>query len=189
MKPLVPLKTILPIVLLGLSSVAHATTYNVDLSGGTTQLISPVCDHGICASFGYSTQVFTFQPGDTVNFGTLAIGGIEAMGVSFDPTFSVQFGPNPIFPNYSPDSFCPISSPNCILPVSAPITEDLTFMLNGAGDVDFAWSGSSYYTPPAYLGVVTAVPEPSTWVMLMLGFAGVGFMAYRRKTKPAFRLA
>jgi hypothetical protein len=30
-----------------------------------------------------------------------------------------------------------------------------------------------------------AVPEPSTWAMLLLGFAGVGFMAYRRKSKPA----
>jgi hypothetical protein len=27
----------------------------------------------------------------------------------------------------------------------------------------------------------TAVPEPSTWAMLLLGFAGIGFMAYRRK--------
>ena len=37
--------------------------------------------------------------------------------------------------------------------------------------------------------VAGAVPEPSTWAMLLLGFAGVGFMAYRRKAKPAFRLA
>lgn len=32
---------------------------------------------------------------------------------------------------------------------------------------------------------VAAVPEPSTWAMMLLGFAGVGFMAYRRKAKPA----
>jgi hypothetical protein len=36
---------------------------------------------------------------------------------------------------------------------------------------------------------VSAVPEPSTWAMLVLGFAGVGFLAYRRKPKAAFRLA
>jgi PEP-CTERM motif len=37
---------------------------------------------------------------------------------------------------------------------------------------------------------VAAVPEPSTWAMLILGFAGVGFMAYRRKSQGiAFRLA
>jgi hypothetical protein len=32
---------------------------------------------------------------------------------------------------------------------------------------------------------VSAVPEPSTWAMMILGFAGVGFMAYRRKIKMA----
>lgn len=35
----------------------------------------------------------------------------------------------------------------------------------------------------------TAVPEPSTWAMMILGFAGVGFMAYRRKSKPATLIA
>jgi uncharacterized protein (TIGR03118 family) len=34
-------------------------------------------------------------------------------------------------------------------------------------------------------GSITAVPEPSSWALLILGFAGVGFMAYRRKSKPA----
>ena len=33
------------------------------------------------------------------------------------------------------------------------------------------------------------VPEPSTWAMLILGFAGIGFMAYRRKLKPALMAA
>jgi hypothetical protein len=29
------------------------------------------------------------------------------------------------------------------------------------------------------------VPEPSTWAMMITGFAGAGFMAYRRKKKLA----
>ena len=33
------------------------------------------------------------------------------------------------------------------------------------------------------LSMQTAVPEPSTWAMLLLGFAGVGFMAYRRRNR------
>jgi hypothetical protein len=38
--------------------------------------------------------------------------------------------------------------------------------------------------------VVTGVPEPSTWAMMILGFCGIGFMAYRRKQNgPALRLA
>jgi len=38
------------------------------------------------------------------------------------------------------------------------------------------------------VSVTTAVPEPSTWAMMILGFAGVGFMAYRRKSKPALNM-
>jgi PEP-CTERM motif len=36
---------------------------------------------------------------------------------------------------------------------------------------------------------ISAVPEPSTWAMMILGFFGIGFMAYRRKqTGPVLRL-
>jgi len=34
---------------------------------------------------------------------------------------------------------------------------------------------------------VSAVPEPTTWAMMLLGFAGIGFLAYRRKSKLALR--
>jgi hypothetical protein len=48
-------------------------------------------------------------------------------------------------------------------------------------------------TPGFYNGTLTiasAVPEPSTWALMILGFFGVGFMAYRRKQNgSAFRLA
>jgi hypothetical protein len=46
--------------------------------------------------------------------------------------------------------------------------------------------GAGSITTPS---VTTAVPEPSTWAMMILGFCGLGFMAYRRKPKPTFRLA
>jgi hypothetical protein len=39
------------------------------------------------------------------------------------------------------------------------------------------------------LTFTAAVPEPSSWAMMILGFAGVGFMAYRRKSKPALMAA
>jgi PEP-CTERM motif len=45
--------------------------------------------------------------------------------------------------------------------------------------------GNGCVTIPA-----SAVPEPSTWAMMALGFAGIGFVAYRRKlTKPALMAA
>jgi hypothetical protein len=36
---------------------------------------------------------------------------------------------------------------------------------------------------------VAAVPEPSSWAMMILGFVGIGFLAYRRKEKAGFRFA
>lgn len=42
----------------------------------------------------------------------------------------------------------------------------------------------------AGLPIAGAVPEPSTWAMLLIGFAGLGFMACRRKNSRAqLRLA
>ena len=35
------------------------------------------------------------------------------------------------------------------------------------------------------ISTVDAVPEPATWALMLVGFAGVGFMAYRRKSRPA----
>jgi hypothetical protein len=72
----------------------------------------------------------------------------------------------------------------------------LTFYTTGVG------GGFTIGSPPADLGndlvnefgaqvfTVAAVPEPATWAMMILGFAGIGFMAYRRKQNgPALRVA
>jgi hypothetical protein len=37
--------------------------------------------------------------------------------------------------------------------------------------------------------VMAAVPAPSTWAMMILGFVGLGFMTYRRKATPALMAA
>jgi hypothetical protein len=43
---------------------------------------------------------------------------------------------------------------------------------------------------PANWSLTTAVPEPASWAMMILGFLAVGFMSYRRKSPSgSFRLA
>jgi hypothetical protein len=37
----------------------------------------------------------------------------------------------------------------------------------------------------ATITMSSAVPEPSTWAMMVLGFAGLGFLAYRRRRSDA----
>jgi PEP-CTERM motif len=39
------------------------------------------------------------------------------------------------------------------------------------------------------LSSVAAVPEPTTWAMMLLGFAGICFMVYCRKSEPALMTA
>jgi hypothetical protein len=59
------------------------------------------------------------------------------------------------------------------------------------------WNGGTSYTLATTasnnvnaefngVGAVTPVPEPSTWAMMVLGFFGVGFMAYRKRTAARF---
>jgi hypothetical protein len=53
-------------------------------------------------------------------------------------------------------------------------------------------SGStlSFRTGDLVIANVASVPEPSTWAMMILGFAGIGLMAYRRnKDGQALRIA
>jgi hypothetical protein len=67
--------------------------------------------------------------------------------------------------------------------------------LFGAGLVDkydyIAFSFDAYSSPSllpsAYLGSTgfadNAVPEPSTWAMLVLGFAGLGYASHRARSR------
>jgi hypothetical protein len=74
----------------------------------------------------------------------------------------------------------------------------IAFNLSDGQRVDIANDGvaGGFYTVEsdntigtATLTLTAAVPEASTWAMMILGFFGVGFMAYRRKSnQPALRL-
>jgi hypothetical protein len=66
--------------------------------------------------------------------------------------------------------------------------------ISGEVFVPFGASATDTLCPSGCIAVfadsVSAVPEPSTWAMMILGFTGIGFMAYRRKQNgPAFRVA
>jgi hypothetical protein len=65
-----------------------------------------------------------------------------------------------------------------------------TFSILAGQTIDFVLDPNSTFSFDSTLAVatVTAVPEPKTWAMMILGFFGMGFMAYRRKNGPDFRL-
>ncbi len=61
---------------------------------------------------------------------------------------------------------------------SAPEYVIGAFVANGSTETITLSAASSYMVPDAIS--VAAVPEPSTWAMLLGGFAALGFVGYRR---------
>jgi hypothetical protein len=114
----------------------------------------------------YSPGAFYFQTGTS---GSIVNWYVE---VTNGPDLLLSVGPNP-----------PIAAPGDGDTFIAPVCNN-GFCFN-------AQTSSYSYAPGIWSGPpdVAAVPEPSTWAMMILGFAGVGFMAYRRKSKPALMAA
>ena len=68
---------------------------------------------------------------------------------------------------------------------TAPI---LTLNFSGMHSVTFSGTSGTVGFDNFQFGdltAVNAVPEPSTWAMMILGFAGVGYMTYRRRKVAA----
>jgi hypothetical protein len=67
-----------------------------------------------------------------------------------------------------------------------------TFAISAGQTVDFLLipnNGNFSYDSTQAVATVSSVPEPATWAMMLLGFCGLGFMAYRRKSKSALMAA
>ena len=82
------------------------------------------------------------------------------------------------------------STPTTVMDINDPSNLVNLFLDNTVGGGQGERSSGSIDKAFFYSGAVTpAVPEPSTWAMMILGFAGIAFVAYRRKSKPALMAA
>jgi hypothetical protein len=64
--------------------------------------------------------------------------------------------------------------------------------ITGLNDFTFAKFSDTEANSFEYVPMAAAVPEPATWAMMVLGFAGVGLLAMRKRRReggPAFRVA
>ncbi len=70
---------------------------------------------------------------------------------------------------------------------SSGLTNTPNFVASGyAGAVDevIVFGRQGFYALDDFTyHAVSGIPEPSTWAMMLFGFAGVGFLAYRRRNK------
>jgi hypothetical protein len=60
--------------------------------------------------------------------------------------------------------------------------------ISGEVFVPFGADATNSVCEHGCIAVFSDVPEPSTWAMVILGFAGIGFMAYRRSRKNTMAL-
>ena len=49
----------------------------------------------------------------------------------------------------------------------------------------YYWDSNNFDNTNGLTVTVSAVPETSTWIMMLIGFAGVGYAAYRTKARSA----
>jgi PEP-CTERM motif len=83
---------------------------------------------------------------------------------------------------------CTIAScPGDLLPTSAaaPTTANTHSVLIGPGTYDL-WYAEVNGLPAVLMATSSAVPEPSAWVMMLLGFAGLGFAFRQSRRRMSF---
>jgi PEP-CTERM motif len=114
---------------------------------------------------------------------SMAFGGTDQYQIQFSP------GPNTILGTFPSSHIASGGTSEYIQGSLAFASGFTTGSLNitvtdltpsGSSLAGFEYSSTSGITLPI---PVAAVPEASTWAMMLFGFAGLGFMAYRRSRK------
>ena len=167
---------------------ASAAIHYENAEDGATFFSSSFCEpHGnTCWGNGIQSRVYNVKPGDTVDFGRVTffpftflfadyysntlseITLIGSLGVGLGVGLGVEDPPRYLLP---------------VDPATIPYTADLIFTPEPYTQIQLSFLGDFDYSP----GIAPPVPEPSTWAMLLIGFAGIGFAAYRRKNKAALQ--
>lgn len=165
---------------LGSTNINSLTFYNTKNPGGTPatgsfQLyLSYISSSTNIAAFDNQGQNFAFPDG---TFTQVYSGTLPALtNGKLDFALSTAFNYNPA------DGYLLLTVRNFDL------SGDGNLFLDSVKNSSQTNSRFSAYMSDSNTGLVTgfneqvaAVPEPSTWAMMILGFAGVGFLAYRRR--------
>jgi hypothetical protein len=163
-----------------------AATVSIDASIGGTIVASNNCPGpASCTPDGYMTPLYQVNSGDVVDLGSVELGPAFTgqgrsqfpVNTSYQGALYLSWGPLGFFPTTGP-IYSSCFSDGCIPDTPLTVIEELLFVVPaGATELQLGFTGPYFYQPPDF---AAAVPEPSTWAMLLIGFAGIGLVAYRR---------
>ncbi len=191
---------------------AHANTYNFSTSVALSQASVTGGEYLQLTGGSPVTLQAGDQLTGTINFtnGSLSIlGNVNWLNFDFfcscETAFSANvtlLGVTGILGATNPRSFGPALGNSVIGAdfgsINSP-TEDfsftgITYTINVTGVTDFSnnaiaadfdFTRIDIDASSVGVNLASAVPEPSTWATMILGFAGVGFLAYRRRNREA----
>jgi hypothetical protein len=165
---------------------AYTPAFSYTLVGIATQFGSNGCYNPPCYSQTVTIAVYLGLPGNLTLLGsgglipvanTFVTAPISPVALTAGTTYFVAFeNINGIYVNATD---------------SGPISTGLYYDESGGQIFDKGPNGVApigFGFETEFIGTTSAVPEPSTWAMLLIGFVGLGFMAYRRRN-TALRVA
>ena len=131
-----------------------------------TTLDCPAFGSGVCSAFAESAAItigadsFTVVENSGSSYTTASFNGVEFSNLDFGPGEKIT-------------GFSLLTNLPGLTPADISFTSD---------SIRYDASGLSFQSSPYFvtLTVTTAVPELSTYVLMLLGFAGLGFAGYRK---------
>jgi hypothetical protein len=170
--------------------------YNITVSNvsGSTTAIVPYTQDLFTSDIPHVTNYTSLNGLDptqnfTLTYNPFTIANGSSEGFTFLTIFDASTGVATFSDEFQdPSTTSAVIFANTLAPGTLYNIElDFSDRLNGFDSVNNnnTEQGFDVRTEGSFTTGVGAVPEPSTWAMMILGFAGVGFMAYRRKSMAA----
>lgn len=164
----------------------YVSTYTFDTSLGTPY--DPTGRYEVYGGALYGTTTPVISASLTINGMTYSVPVNSSGYLEFDnPTsssggFRVDGG---VFTdssgNYRLDNTIYSTSSSAPFLTSLNTSFSYSFQPGDGEGGEFTVASEMITLSPLSVTVTDAVPEPSTWAMMILGFAGIGFLAYRPK--------
>jgi PEP-CTERM motif len=133
-----------------------------------------------------SGEIFTGNVGSpyTVTGGNGVIDGFTISGLSlYAGATNLLYFPTEPFVDFGGVSFTTLGGPDFNLGLQFQPPAPFQYVLNDSSTNPSGFCCQIGSTDIAL--TVSAVPEPATWALMLLGFASIGFFAYHRAKKTA----